>query len=79
MSIDPYEQHNRAQTEREICKNAVYYLNEWHDNMMKSMPFDVYPLWTVIKEGGPHHARKDSYQSILSGWNQQEEAGLLKN
>lgn len=59
ISADPYEQHNRAQTEREVCKNAVYYLNEWHDNMMNSMSFDVDPLWTVMKEGGPHHARKD--------------------
>jgi len=24
---------------------------------MKSMPYDVDPLWTVIKEGGPYHAR----------------------
>lgn len=54
---DPYEQHNAAGERRDICKDAVYYLNEWHDQMMQSMPHDVDPLWTVIKEGGPYHAK----------------------
>lgn len=54
---DPYEQHNVAADNPSVCREAVYYLNEWHDEMMQSMPYDVDPLWTVIKEGGPHHAR----------------------
>ncbi|MEK3913265.1 hypothetical protein [Paenibacillus sp. FSL H7-0331] len=24
---------------------------------MKTMPFDTDPLWTVMKEGGPFHAK----------------------
>ena len=39
----------------------MYHLNEWHDSMMASMtgstPYDTDPLWTVMKEGGPFHAR----------------------
>jgi choline-sulfatase len=35
----------------------VYYLNQWHDDRMKSMPFDTDPLWAVMKEGGPFHAK----------------------
>jgi arylsulfatase A-like enzyme len=54
---DPHEQHNVAQERRDLCREAVYYLNEWHEEMMRSMPFDVDPLWTVIKEGGPFHAK----------------------
>jgi len=54
---DPYEQHNVAESHPDVCKDAVYRLNQWHDAMMKSMPYDVDPLWTVIKEGGPFHAR----------------------
>lgn len=57
INDDPHEQWNRAEQSRAICKDAVYYLNEWHDEMMQSMPFDVDPLWTVMKEGGPHHAQ----------------------
>jgi hypothetical protein len=36
---------------------AVYRLNEWHDEMMKTMPYDVDPLWTVMREGGPYHTK----------------------
>lgn len=54
---DPHEQHNLADRRPDLCKEAVYYLNEWHDDMMASMPYDTDPLWTVIKEGGPFHAK----------------------
>ncbi len=54
---DPYEQKDVAKDRPDECKQAVYYLNEWHDAMMKSMPYDVDPLWTVMREGGPLHAR----------------------
>jgi arylsulfatase A-like enzyme len=54
---DPHEQRDVAADHRQVCKDAVYYLNEWHDAMMKSMPYDTDPLWTVMKEGGPYHAK----------------------
>jgi len=54
---DPHEQHNVAADHLGERKTAVYHLNEWHDERMKSMPFDVDPLWTVIREGGPYHAK----------------------
>jgi len=54
---DPHEQHNLAEERRQECLQAVYYLNQWHDDMMKTMPDAVDPLWTVIREGGPLHAR----------------------
>ncbi|WP_413240624.1 sulfatase [Paenibacillus sp. 1P07SE] len=54
---DPHEQFDVALERRELCQEAVYYLNEWHDEMMSTMPFDTDPLWTVMKEGGPFHAK----------------------
>lgn len=54
---DPYEQFDLAGQRPDLCKEAVYLLNEWHDEMMASMPYDVDPLWTVIREGGPYHAK----------------------
>lgn len=57
LKVDPHEQYDLANERRDVCKDAVYYLNEWHDDMMASMPYDVDPLWTVIKEGGPFHAK----------------------
>ncbi|WP_105614050.1 sulfatase [Vallitalea okinawensis] len=53
---DPYEQNNVADQYRDVCKEAVYRLNNWHDEMMDTMIYDIDPLWTVMKEGGPFHA-----------------------
>ncbi|MBD2871845.1 sulfatase family protein [Paenibacillus arenilitoris] len=57
LAEDAHEQHNVAKERPELCREAVYLLNEWHDDMMATMPYDVDPLWTVIKEGGPYHAK----------------------
>ena len=59
IKADPHEQNNLAKERSELCKEAVYKLNQWHDEMMKTMHIscDVDPLWTVIKEGGPYHAK----------------------
>jgi choline-sulfatase len=54
---DPHEQHDLAGERRDVRLEAVYRLNDWHDAMMKTMPGDVDPLWTVIREGGPFHAK----------------------
>ena len=57
LDSDPHEQHNLAGDYPGICHEAAYYRSLWHDAMMKSMDTAVDPLWTVIREGGPFHAR----------------------
>lgn len=59
VEADPHEQTDLAGSHRSICMEAVYYLNEWHDQMMRTMPpgCDADPLWTVMAEGGPYHAK----------------------
>ncbi|TBL74655.1 sulfatase [Paenibacillus thalictri] len=57
LAEDPKEQFNVAAQHIAICHEAVYYLNQWHDNMMRLNSDAVDPLWTVIREGGPFHAR----------------------
>jgi len=57
LKSDPFEQRDVACEHLPELQQAVYYLNQWHDQMMKTMPFDTDPLWTVMKEGGPYHAR----------------------
>ncbi|NIA21622.1 MAG: sulfatase-like hydrolase/transferase [Anaerolineaceae bacterium] len=56
---DPHEQKNLAGQRPDVCREAVYRLSQWHDEMMFTMPqgHTVDPLWTVIAEGGPFHAR----------------------
>jgi arylsulfatase A-like enzyme len=57
LEQDPYEQFNIAEKHPDRVREAVYLLNAWHDTMMKTMDSDRDPLWTVIREGGPFHAR----------------------
>lgn len=72
LKDDPHEQHNLANSQRDVCKEAVYLLHEWHTDMMKSMDFDVDPLWTVMREGGPHHAQNADLRTYV---NRLEETG----
>ncbi|CAN7358936.1 sulfatase [Paenibacillus sp. LjRoot153] len=57
LESDPLEFNNIASIRPDIVKQAVYYLMEWHDERMASMTCDVDPMWTVIREGGPFHAK----------------------
>jgi len=59
ISSDPHEQNDLAAARPDLCREAAYRLMNWHDAMMDSMSSDcdVDPLRTVIREGGPFHAR----------------------
>lgn len=59
LAEDPYEQHNLVSDRKDLCMQGVYYLNEWHDKMMKTMlhGYSEDPLWKVYHEGGPCHSK----------------------
>lgn len=54
---DYYEQHNIAEQRPDLCAKACRYLTEWHHEMMMKSTSNVDPMWTVIREGGPYHAK----------------------
>ncbi len=54
---DPHEQRDLAPSRPEVVREGAYLLQEWHQEMMRTSPSDVDPLWTVMREGGPLHAR----------------------
>ncbi len=54
---DPHEQDDVAAARASVCHEAAHRLAAWHDEMMRSVPSGVDPLWTVMNEGGPYHAR----------------------
>jgi len=54
---DFHEQNDLAKDRQDICQKAICLLNEWHDEMMLTSRSDTDPLWTVMREGGPLHAR----------------------
>ncbi len=57
LEADPHEQANLAVAKPEVCAEASRKLADWHGEMMATIDDGVDPLWTVMKEGGPYHAR----------------------
>lgn len=61
LAVDPLEQNNLADEHPDVVREAVFRLSEWHATQMHRMSKNcsdiVDPLWTVIYEGGPQHAR----------------------
>lgn len=57
LKDDPYEQHNIAGERPDLVNQACSLMLDWHDEMMRKHNNRPDPLWTVIQEGGPLHAR----------------------
>ena len=57
LANDPHEQHNLAASQPAVVNQAMSYLAEWQEQMMLTSAFDVDPLMTVLREGGPYHTR----------------------
>ncbi len=54
---DPYEQRDLAPSRPDLLQQAARLLLDWQDDMMLKSDSPVDPLWTVLSEGGPEHAR----------------------
>ena len=75
LETDPHEQNNIAASHPDICREASWRLGNWHDQQMQKMPQDkIDPLWTVIAEGGPFHARHEKGRSPLPKYIERLEA-----
>ena len=57
LEADYYEQHDLAQQRPDLCDRACRHLTDWTHDMMMSARSDRDPMWTVIQEGGPYHAK----------------------
>jgi hypothetical protein len=66
LEHDPHETKNLADERPEIVNQGIRLLEEWHTEMMQVSPSATDPMWHVIREGGPFHARgrHEFYQRI---------------
>jgi len=66
LASDPYEQNDVAAEYPDVCRDGAWRLARWHDGQMWKMSQHasdvVDPMWTVIREGGPFHARHEPYE-----------------
>ena len=54
---DVHEQRNLAPGNPFLCAQGAKHILDWEYAMMKVSESDKDPLWTVMREGGPSHAR----------------------
>ncbi|MEO1237698.1 MAG: sulfatase [Planctomycetota bacterium] len=63
LAADPHEQNNVADRHPDVLREATWRLMNWHDEAMEAVVRDcpdvVDPLYTVLSEGGPFHAKPD--------------------
>ncbi len=61
IASDPHEQFDLSAARQDVCREGAWRLARWHDAQMQKMALTasdvVDPLWTVMQEGGPFHAR----------------------
>jgi choline-sulfatase len=79
LTRDPHEQHNLATEQPDMVNQAMAYLAEWQAAMMRTSTTDVDPMMTVLREGGPLHARGmlPDYLPHLRRTNRTEQADRL--
>ncbi len=80
ITNDPYETKDVKENYPEICAKGAKYILDWHDEMMMKSDSTIDPLWTVLSEGGPHHAkgRLEKYLERLEATGRNEGAQKLK-
>jgi len=57
IALDPHQCHDLAPSHPELCAIGAKIILDWIDAMMKFGEYDVDPMWTVMREGGPEHCR----------------------
>lgn len=77
---DPHQLHNLAEERPDLCDKGARLLLNWTEDMMKKSQYDTDPMWTVMREGGPEHARGmlESYIRRLEGTPRADQIPLLR-
>ena len=77
---DPHQLHDLAGERPELCAQGAKIILDWVDEQMKKSQYDTDPLWTVMREGGPEHARGmlESYIARLEGTDRADQIPLLR-
>ena len=77
---DPHQLHNLADERPDLCDKGARLILNWVDEQMKKSEFDIDPMWTVMREGGPEHARGmlESYIKRLEGTPRASQIPLLR-
>ena len=57
VAEDPHELNDLAAERPDQVQQGLAILEQWHAEAMRTSSHGVDPMWTVLREGGPFHAR----------------------
>lgn len=57
LKEDVHEQKDVKDKYPEVCAKGAKIILDWQDQAMSTSRFTEDPMWTVLSEGGPYHAR----------------------
>lgn len=57
LKNDVYQQNDVKDLYPHLCEKGAKMMLDWHDEMMATSDSQIDPLWTVMHEGGPFHAK----------------------
>lgn len=77
---DPHEMHDVKEQYPEICAKGAKIILDWQDQMMQKSDCIIDPLWQVLSEGGPFHARGhlEEYSKRLEQTGRKSGAEILR-
>ncbi|MFA6949030.1 MAG: sulfatase [Eubacteriales bacterium] len=77
---DPHELNELSGKYPDLCAKGAKLILDWEDDMMLKSRYDTDPMWTVMREGGPEHARGElaNYIKRLEGTPREYGVKLLK-
>ena len=77
---DPYEQYDVKEKHPDICAQGAKIILDWHDDQMLKSNTGIDPMITVLREGGPYHARGflDKYLKRLDATGRKDGADKLR-
>ena len=77
---DPHELNDVKDLHPDVCAKGARIILNWHENQMLKSASPVDPMWTVMHEGGPYHAKgwKDAYVKRLYETGREEAAKKLE-
>ncbi len=79
VADDPHETRDVFGQHPEVVQQAAYLYLNWYDEMMTTSPYEQDPLWAIMREGGPSHAKGHlkEYITRLNETGRQDQAEAL--
>lgn len=81
LQKDPHEQRNVKEQYPEVCAKGAKIILDWQDELLMKSGDGTDPMWQVMAEGGPFHAKGDlvAYAALLENSGDPDGAAKIRS